>query len=1618
MVTKYDRYNRPSYWADGDVRVSLENDGVDALATAHYSECCFDDCYVFCNQGVPPDPLACTRNYGSLGGNCGGDILVKFQINHQVNNAYKDSMLIGCSTNWYRPEPTSKVIHFSYEMKYNVGQNELVLYAQDIDSYRTAGSQPYDCGYKWVSMPETQPWPEHGRAGFYVPSPPTPPMGFEDPKVTDGSGLGPLSCPIFGAPVTVAVAQREPTDPRYLYGNVFVHETDVSYTARIIPVELTRTYNSQDPANSFSRALDRTPTGAVVTNRWSSSWNTYVEPKDAYGLYHLRFGDGKRVAFYRVGIGTGVESYWSLSDDGGQLIVYAASQQASGFKWRYGYVSRDGNVFYFSTPQDEGFTNYPLYAQNKLTGLLTASMRRSGGTLRYPRTSAKYGMVDRIVDPAGNALVLDYDLGYFAANQATALWPMVRAITREGSSTPLVAYGYTNGMLSRTCYPNADETFPSTTDQWGDAWYTSGDCREYLYDADWRITEVRDSLGRATEKHDYAVTGTNERTITSYALEDGVAIGYERGVFSWDPVTQQYSTRVELVDDDGTVLSTKSYRYHHEYGLGQMDETEGTGGGGCPSCGETTEWEWLRKVASTDAAGATTTWEYPFNEHTTYDDRLLVKKRTEGIDAANPSGLRATDYTYNSEWGLLTGATTASSINAGGVQEVLTDWINSAEGINGIGNVQKTTVKGWTKDETGAVVQRQEVTQYTYDTGRKLLTVDGPQANDTVEYVYWPTGGPNSTLLWKRILHGPNGDQVTTYEDYTWFGKPQREIGPNGEVTLYQYDPRMRTKQVTRPDGSTLAYAYDTDANPVATTINGTATTSTAYDAAGNLRLMTDPLGNSIEYGYLDGPGFLERETTRDAQGTTTRLVRYLPDATYRQRAQVIASTPAGEVAETYIFDDAGRLERKTRPNGDYTRYTYDGLGRMLRTYEGQPGGFEWLSVEQVYRATFTETQRRSRDGLTVLISTTTEDDFGNVVSETVPETGTTQYRRNATTGLMTKKLLPDGTWHTYAYDGLGRVTSITPSNAPAEAIGYSYDSTAGNPYGLGKLTSMTDANGTTAYVHDAMGRVVSETRTEGARVVAIAYGYDLFGRLATLTYPSGRVVTYSYDLVGNVTGVSMTIGAVTTPLLTGATYAPFGPATSIALGNGVILNRTLDQRYLPSVMTAGIGGMTEALNRPYVWNGNGEVGEIQDLHDLSWNWYYTYTKGMLTNAMKDGEGSVAWGLDVSLGNRQTETHFTDAQAAYAYQPGTNRLLSITQGQAQTTFGYNAMGDITTYGSRTLAYNAHGRLVSVAEGGQTIAAYAYDGLSRRISKTTAAGTTRFVWDSSARLLEEQDAAGYWTKEYVWFGGEPLAMIVPAAEGETVSWFVNDHLGTPQALTDAGGDVVWRVRYEPYGAVLLDEDPDGDETPTVCNLRFPGQYEDAETGWSYNYFRYYAPELGRYLQADPVGINKGKNLPYQYVSNAPIDFVDSLGLYPGFCGNEDARWVPDRPLYAFNFEPACKAHDQCYGCLGEWQGKSRARCDVDFLGNMTKICLKYSRYSAGIWVQCQSLATTYFWAVRLGAGAAFASARADCGSECPLPEADPVPGAPGPDLWDPGPTPTPTPSAVCPSSSVW
>lgn len=90
------------------------------------------------------------------------------------------------------------------------------------------------------------------------------------------------------------------------------------------------------------------------------------------------------------------------------------------------------------------------------------------------------------------------------------------------------------------------------------------------------------------------------------------------------------------------------------------------------------------------------------------------------------------------------------------------------------------------------------------------------------------------------------------------------------------------------------------------------------------------------------------------------------------------------------------------------------------------------------------------------------------------------------------------------------------------------------------------------------------------------------------------------------------------------------------------------------------------------------------------------------------------------------------------------------------------------------------------------------------------------------------------------------------------------------MTDGSGTVVWSADYKPFGEATI-------TVSTITNnLRFPGQYYDAETGLHQNWWRDYNFSNGRYVQSDPIGLLGGSN-SYAYVAGNPLGYADPFGL---------------------------------------------------------------------------------------------------------------------------------------------
>jgi RHS repeat-associated protein len=216
-------------------------------------------------------------------------------------------------------------------------------------------------------------------------------------------------------------------------------------------------------------------------------------------------------------------------------------------------------------------------------------------------------------------------------------------------------------------------------------------------------------------------------------------------------------------------------------------------------------------------------------------------------------------------------------------------------------------------------------------------------------------------------------------------------------------------------------------------------------------------------------------------------------------------------------------------------------------------------------------------------------------------------------------------------------------------------------------------------------------------------------------------------------------------------------------------------------------------------------------------------------------------------------------------------------------------------------WNPDGTLRAVLQDGKELARYAYNHEGVRTAKTAGQITVYTLYDEQRHRIADLDAQGRITRQYIWMGDQLLAMLdaqKPQApsdgaagifgaiaavwghlggEDNRIGYVHGNHLGAPIAVTDHGADTIWQTQYTPYGQRIDDRgDQPPNAQPTRLDLRLPGQWADAETGLHYNDQRYYDPQLGRYISADPLGLQGGLNR-YAYVGNNPLGFTDPLGL---------------------------------------------------------------------------------------------------------------------------------------------
>lgn len=1019
----------------------------------------------------------------------------------------------------------------------------------------------------------------------------------------------------------------------------------------------------------------------------------------------------------------------------------------------------------------------------------------------------------------------------------------------------------------------------------------TGQTTTYTYDTDGRLATIRGPHGHTLT---YIWDTTNNR-VSSITLPDSKIISYAytdtnltkvtypdntARIYHYENTTfPNHLTGISLDDGQGNVRRYATYAYDSN-GKATLTQHADTGNG-APQEKFTFTYNSATQTTVTNAAGTQEVLTFAetlgvknlvnkvmpdgktLNQTFDANNNLTCKKDEEG---------RVTTYTYNTanQRTAMTegqGGTCAAPTSTAATRTTTYQYVSTTLDAPTViespsvasGQVRRTTLTyGDTRFPTlptaitqsgytpsGSAVSR--TVGLTYNASGQVLTLDGPRTDvsDVTTFTYndCTTGAACGQL--KTVTNALN--QTTTYNSYDAHGRVTEMTDPNGLKTNYAYDLRGRVLSVTQtPSGGTARttqYVYDDNGNVTEVTDPTGRKLTYTYDAAQYLRTVTDNLGNKISYSY-DPRGNRTKEDVSDSSNTLVRTVETAHDI----RNRITQINAAGSLT-TLIHDAIGNLTQTTPPNQQgtptpkSTTHEYDALNRLVKTIDTLGGNTTLAHTPIDAPASVTAPNAAN--------TTYTHDDLGRRLTETSPDRGTTAYTHDPAGNVLTLTDARNITV-TYTYDALNRMTKATYPDATLN-VTYTHDSGTGCTHGIGRLCQVTDQSGTTQYAYDAYGNVTEHKKTELGVTYSTKYTYDNADRILTITYPDNRVATYTRDILGRITTVSFPVNGTATILTQDRTYRADGLLSTQTFGSGLTESRTYDQQGRMTNWT--IGGET----RTYTYDANSNVS-TRTLPTESRTYVYDPEDRLTEDRVTAGSGTTNT-LSYDLNGNRTQLNTT----AYLYAATTNRLTQVgTKVQTLDPAG-NTTKDNLNY---NYVYYANGTLKEARSGTTLKGTYTYNHRFQRTRKVAGTATTVYHYDLEGNLLAETKNTGVLIRAYVHDDQAPIAQVTKGTT-DTLAYLHTDQLNTPRLATNAARSIVWRHDGNAFGDSAI-------TGSITVNLRFPGQYYDAETKLHYNHHRYYDPRIGRYVTSDPIGLEGGLNT-YAYVDNNPTGWIDADGL---------------------------------------------------------------------------------------------------------------------------------------------
>ncbi|WP_428156234.1 RHS repeat domain-containing protein [Brevundimonas sp.] len=823
------------------------------------------------------------------------------------------------------------------------------------------------------------------------------------------------------------------------------------------------------------------------------------------------------------------------------------------------------------------------------------------------------------------------------------------------------------------------------------------------------------------------------------------------------------------------------------------------------------------------------------------------------------------EYSYDARGNILT--TRAVAKPAGGLADLVTSAVYESSCFNPVTCNMPTS----TTDARGAV------TDYTYDpTHGGVLTVTAPAAVPGAVRSQTRIGYAAQTAYYKNgsgnVIAAPSSIVLPISTSSCATNAAPSCVDTVDEVRqTIQYGSagvanNLLPTVVTQDDGAgtlsasvTTAYTVNGDVVSVDGPLPGADdTTYYRYDTARQSVGMIGP--------DPDGAGSLMRRAQRvtyDADSRPTQVeagaVNGISDADWNGfvslqqqltaydgfgRPVVVAQHGGGQAhAVTHVsYDAAGRQDCVTqRMNpaafnslpgsacalgaaGAYgpdriIKYEYDPAGRLKQSTSGYLSG-----------APITESATYTANGKPL----TLKDGAGNVstmVYDGFDRLSQLRYP-DATTGSGTSST---SDYEQYGYDAGSNVISFR--NRAGETIGSGYDalnrqvSTGGSAIAdrtisydnLNRLkgTNFTGGGASSSNTYDALGRLISQAQ---AGLGTVSYGYDLAGRRTSMSWPDGFWVTYDYNLANDLTAIRE--NGATNWSLTSLAYDNLGRPIAQGRANGATTYRSYDGASRLISLSHDLAGTANDLTLTYGYNPAGQI-----VSRTMSNPVYAYTPGT---------GNTAY---ANNGKNQV----TSVNGAGVGYDGRGNIVQIGGTNTQTYDGLNQLTAAnTTSGWLGMSYDPSGRLYQTTDGGGAAIRFLYDG---------------------QQVIGEYGTSGALLKRYV--PGLGLDNVVTAYEGATYDrrYLLADERGSVVSIADGSANALTTNTYDEYGQP---------GSGNSGRFQYTGQMWLPQAQLYHYRARAYAPQLGRFMQTDPIGYQAGANI-YGYVGADPVNLIDPLGL---------------------------------------------------------------------------------------------------------------------------------------------